>query len=137
MAILDKTDGKFYSIENFDILDKVIESDSNANGSWVKSADGTMIQHGTIEVHLDVDTPQGSLFYGSSTTDFIVFPIPFIDDNYSISTDETSSYIVWKALRSVTYSKESHRYRNFTYFRGTSVTGAIINVDWVAIGRWK
>lgn len=55
----------------------IIERGSNANGEYVRFADGTQICTKSYSVTIDVNIPLGSLYYGPSTGIDWVFPAAF------------------------------------------------------------
>lgn len=92
----------------------IVESGSNANGSYIKFADGTMICSG--------------MAIGS-----ITFPIGFyVSPNIAI-TPFTSAIVV------VTYHNitSTGLLLSIHYWTGTNFDNAGDYVSWVAIGRWK
>ena len=98
-----------------------IESGSNANGSYTKFPDGTLIQRHTISA----TTSSGWGWF---------FPLPFIDINYHVFPTATThaSYV---ALLSVNIA-------GLTEARVSGYCSAIIgsgsdNFAIMAIGRWK
>jgi len=104
----------------------VIERGSNANGEYVKYADGTLICTGTIATFAMGAT--------TSTGQAIALPATFINTNYAVSifgTPGTSADV---------YGFTQVGTKTTTSFVGTYRNGAtaqnITNTAWSAIGRW-
>lgn len=104
----------------------IVESGSNANGTYIKYADGTLIQY--------------SLSGGSSDIAGITvtFPTTFIDTAYRIianSADSSSTSILFPKINSKTTS--NFNLRSYLRVDGSSTyTTSVYSIDWVAIGRW-
>lgn len=122
------------NVEN--AINGVIESGSNANGSYVKYNDGTLIQYNSTTVNDQAINNQygnTALYTGTRT---VTFPIPFLNTNYSafcgefkwgtgaswgiISSRSTNNWMTIMALDF--YSRD---------------TGTNTEVSWIAIGKWK
>ena len=108
-------------IKNFSTMPKIssspiIESGSNANGYWVRFADGTQICGGEIS-------------FKSASTNTVNLPQPFIITDYGVSKTIVTS------ASSGTYSPRLLGLSNKTT-TNFHVYGAI-DFSWVAIGRWK
>lgn len=113
---------------------KIEESGSNANGSWVKYADGTMIQYGTYDTGLtDFTTEFGSVFYNQSYST-IKFPLAFVDVPSIIINQELGGYLGGNTLGGLP-TKANFRVYLYTAMSATLTRNAIIY--WQAIGRWK
>ena len=114
-------DQSISGIKNFSTMPKVssssiIESGSNANGYWIRFADGTQICGGDIS-------------FSSASTNTVNLPQPFIITDYGVSKTIITS------ASSGTYSPRllGLSEKTTTYFH---VYGKI-ELSWVAIGRWK
>ena len=124
----------------------IVESGSNANGSWVKFADGTMIQWGNKSF-----TGSASGNTGSYTT--VTFPQAFSDNKISVSytpiysgayAQGTTLYVILTG--SIKYG-EGSRFTGDTVYRRLSHTtdttelselfATDLSFNWHAIGRWK
>ena len=121
--IYTKNDNGGY--EEFYKNNGIVESGSNANGSYVKFAEGTLICRGLVVVAGDAN--------GAGT---IVFPHPFIDINYSVSL--TNRY---DNLPNVIWSCSGRELDKVGVYPRTSVTNSIPTVltraDYTIIGKWK
>lgn len=112
-------------------IGKIIESGSNANGSYIKWSDGTMICYKHIDYGEKVITKEWGSFYesdkitiGNYPQAFIEIPRIFIMDlNYSFIEKESSSI-----------TKTS--WGDFFSTRPVSSTQKVI-IDCFAIGKWK
>ena len=115
-------------------LDKIIESGSNDNGSWIKYSDGTLIQYGNVTKSINIKTKSSSSgwYYGDGYA--INFPINFSDTNYFAEVKPAMSALITLNIYSITNYRNSIcefnlssniEYNNSYKFR------------WFAIGRWK
>ena len=110
----------------------IVESGSNANGNYVKYADGTMIcRNNAVVSGIPVSTVQGAL-YTSGNLEFD-FPQPFL------SAPTVS--IIPRASATVLFAQQSGSASNikliYKISSPTSVTIESLIVNWIAIGRWK
>lgn len=101
------------------IVDKpIVSSESNANGNWVRFADGTQICQGNI-------TPNTSEYYT------FTLPLAFIDANYSV-------VITWLNVTSTgnpSYRTLTANNKTTTSF--TCFTPGKYSRSYIAVGRWK
>jgi len=105
----------------------IIESGSNANGSYVKFSDGTLQQWGKNTANF--------------TKGYITFPVPFIDTNYGFScpsaVEPDVSWVITALVDSATI------FTNKVYISPIKMPGATDAtlpaglLRWMAIGRWK
>lgn len=105
-------------------LDKIIETGSNSNGSWIKYSDGTLIQYGINE------------YDPSSGTDYkeVTFPNSFINTSYYFSPSPSYNYYINVVM--VIGTIETTRLRVFVQ-KGNDAMDQIQPFRWFAIGRWK
>lgn len=124
-----------------------ITSGSNENGHWIKYADGTMIQRGTIDKTKYVNpstlssTVQNIIIYRSALVG-VVFPQQFYSTDYSLHIDVGSgtsgSRLYVSRYSSPTKSGFENQLLSLENFIETSVGYTnLTNVKWTAIGRWK
>ena len=112
----------------------MIESGSNANGSYLKFADGTLICYGVK----NVTTPTT----GSTVLAAVLLPQSFIDTNYNISMLQDYAHgNLSYAVIAFGISSAGKRVHAFD-FAAVSVTGtwdaaATLVCSYTAIGRWK
>lgn len=103
----------------------IIESGTNANGEYVKFADGTMIAWATVSVPGPTG-PSGSIFMGASAP--VTFPAAFVG---SVSTSASIYTLgVWAGIFEPSPTGCAVR-----AFCGVSVAGTQ-DGRWIAIGRW-
>ena len=110
----------------------IIESGSNANGTYIKFADGTMICAGSYSIaSLAVSTASLGGYRSSPTAALLTFPAEFFarpvltamsvgGDGISVTQGGVSTataYLIWTAV-------------------STQPAGDR-EADWIAIGRWK
>lgn len=107
----------------------VVESGSNANGSYVKYADGTMICYATVPFTLDI-TGQFEGVYYANTGD-VTFPATF----FSMPTLN----ITFRGLAGGGYSFYNiyNGYFNGFVWKTQSKSNVSLTMMYVAIGRWK
>lgn len=112
----------------------VIESGSNANGNYVKFADGTMICYLNIEVtDQALNNAYGANLYQGSRT--WTYPVQFIDDNVSVSCGQFQwgTSASWGTV--INADKTSANLRGIDAFSRAS--GTATKIQATAIGRWK
>ena len=112
----------------------IIESGSNANGSYIKFVDGTLLQYGVYDTgSTELNKEYGSVFYDNKVHTFN-FPLSFIDNNVSVtSTLELKGGIGGVSLSDFNINSMSY-YIFSTLSRNFRETAKI---HWQAIGRWK
>ena len=109
----------------------ITETGSNANGTYVKFSDGTMICHGHIDLGLlNMQSPWGALFISAGVN--ITFPATFIskpsvDANME---NDTGDGAMWMGTASTTSTGTGR------FVRATALTFQA-TAGWTAIGRWK
>ena len=114
--------------------DHAIDSGSNANGNYVKFADGTMICYGTDSVTATINTAWGNI-YRSTTLVNATYPIAF--------TTTPSFEITMKAGNSawlINYQASSNDKTasdSYTLSRPESKSSTTYQIQWIAIGKWK
>ena len=109
-------------------INGVVESGSNANGSWVKFSDGTMMQWGRKTLQNVEFAQTGGIYYSQRQ----VFPFPqvFIQ-NPSISISGTTSNICW-----IGNSTSNTEQFTFNVLHSNETTRTVL-IEWQAIGKWK
>lgn len=117
------------------ILDKIIESGSNDNGSWIKFGDGTLIQYGSIKKNVSITTASSSGKYYYQDDINIILPTSFVDGNYfsnviSVSNQNGSQNVY--SVRKKTQSKFDFCLSSLISYSSNDNT-----FWWFAIGRWK
>ncbi len=106
----------------------IVESGSNANGSWVKFSDGTMMQWGRKTLQNVEFAQTGGIYY--SQKQVFSFPQTFIQ-NPSISISGMTPNMCWIG-NSTSYTEQF----TFTVLHSIETTRTVF-IEWQAIGRWK
>ena len=112
----------------------IVDSGSNTNGSWVKYYDGTMICTKIIEnITNDISKAWGNLYESQAPIDLGSMPQSFTILNYidaSLTSDSWHCWIVRHANSTIS---------NFgkLYLARPTTGSAIVNVNCIAIGKWK
>lgn len=109
----------------------IIASGSNAYGSYVQFADGTMICYGSNVTTTAIDTVWGGVFINSVDVT-ITFPIAFIAAPSVSSTSHAAGNHA--LLMHSTLSNENFVFR---LMRGASIGSTSFTLVWTAIGRWE
>lgn len=109
----------------------IVDSGSNANGNWVRFADGTMICTHRMFSASGITTPYGSLFRTDSTS--WNFPQPFSDfPVMSATCQDTVAYSIAAMGSLGTYATNG----TFSVINSESYSQPVL-VGLTAIGRWK
>ena len=107
----------------------IVESGSNANGSYVKFADGTMICHGKT-ADATTSNAAGAVFYnGSGFT--VTFPVAFYAAPTVFASAESSAGIVIGARITSVGTAGA-----MLFLIGSIATNSG-HLTWIGIGRWK
>lgn len=117
------------------ILDKIIESGSNDNGSWIKFGDGTLIQYGSIKKNVSITTASSSGKYYYQDDINIILPTSFVDGNYFSNVISVSNQNGSQNVYSVRNKKQSKF--DFCLSSLISFSSNDNTFWWIAIGRWK
>ena len=104
-----------------------IVSGSNANGGYIKFADGTMVCYGTTSHTAQITTPYNSMYY-DSTQRAITFPVSFYSQA-SVSAGGYDCFVVSTGAGTTG--------ANYWIYRVSSNTDFPIKIQWTAWGRWK
>lgn len=117
------------------IEDNSFESSSNANGRYIKFADGTMICYGTGSVQL-----ASGVGY-----ELIAFPASFVSTSVNtdivilgtvITLDGSSSLTVREMIINCRANSNSNFYAYIKHSTSAS-TSYLVGFNYIAIGRWK
>lgn len=116
-------------------LDKIIESGSNDNGSWIKFGDGTLIQYGSIKKNVSITTLSNSGKYYYQDDINIILPTSFVDGNYFSNVISVSNQNGSQNVYSVRNKKQS----KFDFCLSSLISfSSNDNIFWwIATGRWK
>lgn len=107
-----------------------IESGNNANGSYVKYSDGTMICSNRKYFIKDINGGyEGSYF---TSTGNIYFASEFISEPIIMATPEQQG-----SLLSITITSRTTEYFGSYVWKSQSKTNVQFYVNFIAIGRWK
>lgn len=109
----------------------LITSGSNANGSWVKMPDGTMVCYRTVSVVTNINTAWGQVFLSPNIA-LGSFPQTFV--GVPIVTAIVSSQAGASIIRIMNTTSSAIGTTNLT--RGTAITAETITLSITAIGRW-
>lgn len=114
----------------------IVESGSNDNGSWVKFSDGTMVCRRTFSITLDCRQQWGNL-YVATDDNIINFPQEFIETPFVIrdllTSSSSSCWLINYSAANIT----TKTYRHFAIARATPSDSVPIQLNLLAIGRWK
>lgn len=110
----------------------IVESGSNANGSYIKFSDGTMICYRVTDViAMNIDVAWGSLYEGS--VDMGQFPISFVETPAISIVPFGSGMLVEQVGANATNSS----WGLVTAVRPTAVQNVSARFYMTAIGKWK
>ncbi len=110
----------------------IISSGSNANGSYIKFADGTMMQWGNYSASIVMVNAVATGFWGTTT---VTFPVAFIAG--TISAQAAMSVLAGnRIILSPPTNPVSTTLAQFYAIDNTSETNTVY-VNWQAVGRWK
>lgn len=127
------TAGDMNEIKN--VVNGMIESGSNDNGSWIKYSDGTLIQYGSIKKNVSITTLTNTEKYYYQDDINMILPINFIDSNYYSNViavnNQNGSQNVY-SIRNKTRSKFDFCLSSLISFSSDNNT-----FWWFAIGKWK
>lgn len=106
----------------------VQESGSNANGSYIKFSDGTMIQSGTVSCN-------------TSSYGLITFPSAFSSSNIIMTANNIYNQSGELGLILTTQSDTTTvgviYFRKYENGNLVTVTNTKVAANWIAIGKWK
>ena len=101
---------------------------SNANGSYIKFSDGTLICYGvTLKTASWTDTTYGNIWKDAHPF-AVAFPMNFIAKPSVVGIGESA--LLELASRTTTGA-------SFTIVKGIKIEGFNLYVNWTAHGRWK
>lgn len=110
----------------------IVESGSNANGSYIKFSDGTMIcSRVTDVITMNINIAWGSLYEGS--VDMGQFPISFVETPAISIVSFSSGMLIEQAGANATNSS----WGLVTAVRPTAVQNVSARFYLIAIGKWK
>ena len=115
-------------------INSIVESGANANGNWVKFADGTMICIKKIKfTNVVINTVWGSVYETASTLDFGDYAQEFIEiPNVSITLAEGSTCFCERFTE-----RTKTAIGNTFLWKPAVEPGGNMTFDIIAIGKWK
>jgi hypothetical protein len=113
------------------IIDRQVERGSNANGEFVKFADGTQICTATISETLGVETASGSIFTSPSDLTW-TFPNAFVNVDAVTGSSVRGDRVGGISIRSRTTTTAIYRHWFATSLASGGTSLAILQ----AVGRW-
>ena len=113
-------------------LDKIIESGSNDNGSWIKYSDGTMICTKKCTANVNFSAAKGALYEGSLKVGS--FPQKFASFPYVFATQRAGGEFIIEGFGSGT---DMGKWPDLWMYSTTSKTGISCTIDVLAIGKWQ
>ena len=123
------SDTKTYSCN---YINGIIESNSNANGSYVKYIGGTLICRKTVTENISITTSWGGMYEGSMNLGNT--PATFINNTYQIAlTPQDGSGVL---VEQAGVNRTTTSFGTATLVRPNSTT-ATPKLDIIAIGKWK
>ncbi|WP_034443494.1 hypothetical protein [Cloacibacillus evryensis] len=106
----------------------IIEEGANANGSWIKYANGTMECYGVLGVELTL-TVYGNIYEGSV---WIPYPAQYVNDNVvNIASVQFPTQSAWCSCLAKSSNQLIVRVLDIAARSGTFL------IQWRSIGRWK
>jgi len=112
----------------------IVESGSNANGSYIKYADGTMVCVKREVINLATNTAQGALYRSADVT-ARSYPVAFTELQYSnVSVECPNNLYGWVA--SIGESTLTS-WQAVAVLDTATATARDYNFNFLAIGRWK
>ena len=120
------------------IYDNSFESGSNANGSYMKFSDGTLICTNTVSFsNINTDYTWGGLYTNVNYPVVIPnYPVSFIDvPNITFSLRKCSGSLL--LLSDPSYASTKISPGRVQICRPTTATGLSGEISFIAIGRWK
>ena len=111
-------------------LAQIIQSGSNANGSYIKYSDGTMICYGSTSLN-EVSVSDYYSFCKRTNSLTITFPMEF-DEVPNVTITNQGFGIFSYTINNITANNFS--YYAFTYPSASNISGSL---QYVAIGKWK
>lgn len=122
------------NVYSCDYVNGLITTGSNANGSWVKYPDGTMICSGIISKGTQNFTQvyYTSLYRSSTENMSITYPQTFIaTPSCTLNPIGSAKWVILTAQGTTTTSP------TFTVVAPQSMGNEEVIIDYVAVGKWK
>lgn len=113
-------------------INNIVESGSNANGNYIKYADGTMICYGRASMSFALSIAYGSVFRADIQE--ITLPESFIDTNYRVQIQALAPVHVCYAVDT---DKTINSFKFYPVAFVSQTVVGIRSMDFVAFGKWK
>ena len=110
----------------------IVESGSNANGSYIKWSDGTMICYGRASMSFPINIEFGSVF--RSDIQSISLPYSFIDTNYVVTLQGIAPV---HACYAVDDDKSVNLFKFYPVGFVSQASVSSRNIEYMCIGKWK
>ena len=113
----------------------IVDSGSNDNGTWIKFADGTMIQYGyKIMQNINIETVWGNVYESKVQYDFGEFAQPFLEAPLLFVTQFSGSTMYPETFSGTTTTTKLGQ----TWFWSPVVRASkTFEFYYLAIGKWK
>lgn len=129
---LKKSSSSDYNTEWDDF--PIPEYGSNTNGSYVKFADGTLIQWGLFTKTSGSTSAYGSLYIMQVSFDL---PLNFVDTNYTVTGSGKFGTGAALAFGLEGGTVSTAQVRVWDIATRTLSSSLVLYVRWMAVGRWK
>lgn len=117
------------------VVNGMIESGSNNNGSWIKYSDGTLIQYGNVTKSINVKNKSSVSGWYYDDGYAINFPINFSDTNYFAEVKSATGALITLNIYSITNHQKS--ICEFNLSSNIEYNNSDYKFRWFAVGRWK
>lgn len=129
--------GKSTSTENTyscDYINKIVESGTNANGTYIKYENGDMICHHRAIAQNPNFTADGSM-YIATVENLFTFPVPFVGNpDVVCSTANNEDYAFSMVLGVI---RDNTGISNIRLLRYKASANQSLYVHYIAMGKWK
>lgn len=114
-------------------INSVVESGSNANGKYIKFADGTMICWKQVNVNVRIYVPFGSMYETESRVEFGNYAIPFISTPLIFGNCVNRMAL----LEAMQHSSETSFGATWLMRPDADAAAGDYTINLFAIGKWK
>ena len=120
-------------------INGILESGSNANGSYIKFSDGTMVCYSTqLFSNVNCSTAWGNIYSNSNDKrNFNNFPVSFVDEPIVTMRLATGNADGWIMSANINGGPSTTNPGGWQMCRATSNSSCNIYVSYIAIGKWK
>lgn len=121
--------------QNTSDIASIIESGSNENGNYIKYSDGTMICTKQVtNITIDITTSWGSMYESNYYIPLGSMPQEFTTLYYANASVLSNS---WHAIKLRHEQMSNSSFGQIKLGRGASATDVMVEINCIAIGRWK